>query len=548
MYLSKLRELAGGIGNLTRVTLDDDKIYLTLKDPELLDTSEIAVHLEYFNGEWVVSAKRMEPVLEADLNEIGQLIDRDLRQKVSDYLIPTKCEFRPSWHIAPPQGLLNDPNGFIWHAGEYHLFYQWYPYECMHKDKYWVHLKSSDLVNWRWSSIALTPSSWCDSHGVFSGHALSHDGDLLTFYTGNTRIGMDRLRQTTQCCAKLREDGAFEKLGPVIRELPPGVTPHFRDPKVIKWRDRWIMFIGAQREDLIGRLAVYHSSNLVDWEYKGLFGDELGDFGYMWECPDVFQIDEQYYLIFAPQGIESGNPHHTTPHHNRICCLDLNEDGLPSLSNLQILDYGFDFYAPQSLETPDGRRVLCSWLGLPDEVNQPSVANGWIHQISAFRELKFEKGKLVQQPIQELSLLRSERKDIEISNDGTDLNSKAFELHVTLAAGETLSLFKTSNISFDITFNLDSKTLIVNRENTLIQEGDTIREFLLSQESSSVALQIIADQSSIEIFVNQGEAVISSRVFTPKDATKISCSTVNDKAKSAYLYYLTQPHQPYCYK
>lgn len=542
MYLSNLCELAGGQDNLTRVTLDEEKVYLTVKDPSLFDNSNHSIELVSYNGEWIVEAPANQTVSREELNAVGIKIDADLRSKAAEFLNLTECEYRPLWHIAPPQGLLNDPNGFIWHNGEYHLFYQWYPYSCEHKDKYWVQLKSQDLVNWKWSSIALTPSHWFDSHGVFSGHSLSYQNELYVFYTGNSRVGPNRVRQTTQCCAKLQSDGSFKKLGPLIDSLPMGVTPHFRDPKVIRWNDRWIMFIGAQREDMNGRLAVYHSKDLNNWDYKGLFGDELGEFGYMWECPDVFELDGQYYLIFAPQGIYSGNEHHTTAHHNRICKVEIDNNGLPTLSDLQILDYGFDFYAPQSIETPDGRRVLCAWMGLPDEINQPSVNNGWIHQLSGMRELTFIDGQLVQTPIKEMVQLRGEKEVLEIGQKGLDLNGKSFELHINLVDGDKLSLFKNKQMSFDIEYQNDK--LVFDRRNTQVLEGDLIREFPL-KNCELAELKIFADQSSLEIFVNNGEAVVTSRVFTPEDSTQISCSTMNNEIRIAQFYRLTKSSSVY---
>ncbi len=542
MYLSKLCELAGGRQNLTRVTLDEDNVYLTLKDPALLDTQTAEFDLSTYHGEWVACASRQAPVLCDELFEIGAQIEADLRHKAAEYVTPTACEYRPLWHIAPPQGLLNDPNGFIWHAGEYHLFYQWYPYACEHKDKYWVQLTSPDLVNWHWAGIALTPSHSFDSHGAFSGHALSYQDTLYAFYTGNTRIGPERLRQATQCCAVLQPDGSFKKLGPLVEQLPDGVTPHFRDPKVIRWRDRWMMFVGAQREDLLGRLAVYHSTDLMHWEYQGLFGDELGDYGYMWECPDVFELGGQYYMIFGPQGLASGNPHHVTPHHNRICTVTFDEQGLPTLSDPQPLDQGFDFYAPQSLETPDGRRVMCAWLGLPDEVTHPSVANGWIHQMSGLREIEFVDGKLIQRPVQELETLRGAPQVMEISQSGLDLGTKAFELQVNLADGESLSLFADETMHFDLRYQ--GGILTADRSATQGQDGDKIRELAVGA-GEAVELRILADQSSLEIFVNGGEAVISSRVYTPKEATNISCVTNNREAKLAQFYPIKTPSQPY---
>jgi beta-fructofuranosidase len=141
--------------------------------------------------------------------------------------------------------LLNNPNGFIYHQWQYHFSYQWHPYPWVHKDKYWAHLTSKDLVNWQWQPVAFTPSDWFDSHGVFSGHAVSHYDRLMLFYTGNTRVGEQRDRHITQCLATSTDGLHFIKHGPVVPELPPGVTAHYRDPKIIRYHDRWLMLLGV---------------------------------------------------------------------------------------------------------------------------------------------------------------------------------------------------------------------------------------------------------------------------------------------------------------
>ncbi|WP_413702334.1 glycoside hydrolase family 32 protein [Psychromonas sp. KJ10-10] len=342
------------------------------------------------------------------------------------------CPHRPTWHVSPPQGLLNDPNGFIYHQGKYHLFYQWSPYACEHKDKYWAHLTSDNLIHWDWQPVALTPSDWFDSHGVFSGHALSQGDELKLFYTGNVRIDEQRERHTTQCVASSKDGINFTKEGPVVPELPPGVTPHCRDPKVIRHDDHWLMLLGAQRDDEVGRLAIYRSMDLKDWDFLALCGDELGDFGYMWECPDFFTLNDQDFIVIGPQGIQSESKHHTIPHHNGIVKARLDNTGKAKLSDFQNLDYGFDFYAPQSLQTVDGRRVMIAWMGLPDEINHPSADNGWVHQLTTCRELSFENGKLLQKPLRELQLLRQQTILIAKDQHRFDIGSKSFELNINM--------------------------------------------------------------------------------------------------------------------
>ncbi len=528
MSLQFLIDLAGGVNNILRILAPEGRIVVAVQDANRVLPCPDTVSAESVLGEWQISMSREESVTDEQLAELGRSIAQMQRQRASQYLQPSECSYRPQWHISPPMGLLNDPNGFIYHDGEYHLFYQWYPYACEHKDKYWVHLKSDDLVNWNWQSIALTPSDWFDSHGVFSGHAVSHEGELTLFYTGNTRLGHDRYRQTIQCAARLNEDNHFEKLGPIIRKLPEGVTEHFRDPKVIYKNGKWHMLLGAQTKQLEGRLAVYHSDDLMNWTFDDLYGDELAPYGYMWECPDWFELNGASFFVFGPQGIKSENPNHTIVHQNRIFRCDLDSaDKFHFIEGWQ-LDAGFDFYAPQTMETPDGRRVLVGWMGLPDEVDQPSCDNGWIHQLTAPRELKWVDGKILQMPIKELSNLQGEKQSLLLNTQAVDVKTKSFELNLTMPWGSELHLMADENYSVKLQLDKEQGVLRFNRTNTEIRQGDTIRELPLTSED--VHLQILADNSSLEIFINQGEHVMTGRVFTPENATKIALYGAEVKA------------------
>jgi beta-fructofuranosidase len=523
MSLLSIIKECGGISNVLRVLIPDSRIIIEIRDVNLLSAEgkQQAYNSTLKQITYPQSVIEDKDQLASQLLQVGQQIAEQQLQDIRPYITPVECEFRPDWHISPPQGLLNDPNGFIYHQGQYHLFYQWYPYACVHKDKYWAHLTSKDLVNWQWQPVPLTPSDWFDSHGVFSGHALSQDEQLMLFYTGNVRIGEDRDRHTTQCLATSTDGIHFTKQGPVVPELPPGVTPHIRDPKIIRHNDHWLMLLGAQREDEIGRLAIYRSDDLKTWTFLALCGDELGDFGYMWECPDFFTLNKQDFIVIGPQGIQSPDKSHTVPHHNGIVKAQLDESGKALLSDFQHLDYGFDFYAPQSLQTPDGRRIMSAWMGLPDEINHPSSDNGWVHQLTTLRELSYENGKLMQRPIKELATLRRAPVVVPADQSCFDLHSKAFELKVSMAWGSTLRLHQSAQGYCEIRLDQATRRLYFDRSNTLIREGDTIRELSLP-ESDSVDLHIFSDTSSLEVFINDGEAVISARVFSDKDATQLS--------------------------
>lgn len=520
MSIAHYFSLCGGKNNITRVLAPEDKLIFSVAEIDLITRGEYPYEVTNVLGEYQLVFDRPESIGRNELLEIGQVIADRQQSHLTKRTIPTECPYRPEWHISPPNGLLNDPNGFIYHNGEYHLFYQWYPYACQHKDKHWVHQTSTDLINWRWQSVVLTPSDWFDSHGVFSGHAVSHNEQLMLFYTGNTRIGQQRDRHTTQCVAVSSDGRNFVKRGPVISELPDGVTPHIRDPKIIRHNQEWLMLLGAQTTELKGRIALYRSNDLENWQYDGLYGAELGDFGYMWECPDMFILDEQHYLIIGPQGIESFSPHNTVPHQNGIVKANWNNQQGIDFGEFAYLDYGFDFYAPQTMLTPDGRRILCAWMGLPDEVDQPSVENGWIHQLTAMRELSVKEGKLIQWPIGELDRLVASQTRIELTNEPYDLKTKSYDLSIELEWGATLHLFEGSEHKLIVHADMDKSRLILDRSNTLNWAQDSIRE--LPVQSERINLRILADNSSVEIFVNHGDAVMTSRVFTASDATSIS--------------------------
>ncbi|MDX1301376.1 sucrose-6-phosphate hydrolase [Photobacterium sp.] len=526
MTLTELINTCGGSQNIQRVLRVDNALIVELTDPAL--RTDVAMAFPFNDVLSQLSWQPGTPLSEQDWQYLGQIIDTNQRQALTSALEEKPSAHRPLWHIAPPQGLLNDPNGFIYHNGEYHLFYQLHPHGCVHKDKYWAHVTSTDLINWTSQPVALCPSDWFDSHGVFSGHAVSQGDELMLFYTGNVRIGEQRDRITTQCLATSTDGIHFTKHGPVIPELPPGITPHCRDPKVVRHGDHWIMLLGAQHESETGRLVIYRSNDLRKWDYVGLFGEELGDFGYMWECPDLFELNDQLLGILCPQGIESNSEHYTVPHHNGYGKATLSKQDALTLSDLTTLDYGFDFYAPQTAEAADGRRLMVGWMGLPDEINQPSVTDGWLHQLTCLRELSWKNGKLYQRPARELQTLRSQQQlftfDQATQHETLSLEIKSVELQTTLnwpaSGSKTLRLMDDGEHYCDLIVDSDSQRIVLDRSHAMKTDGELIREIKMT-EQADIKLQILADRSSLEIFLNDGEYVMSSRFFTHHNVTTL---------------------------
>lgn len=421
--------------------------------------------------------------------------------------------FYPNWHLAPVTGLLNDPNGFIQMGGRYHLFYQWNALGCQHNHKCWGHWSSADLLHWQHEPIALMPDEEYDRSGCYSGSAVDNDGVLTLCYTGNVKFD-DGTRTAWQCLAVQNRDGGFDKLGPAI-PLPNGYTGHVRDPKVWRHGDFWYMVLGAQDLNLQGKVLLLRSENLWNWQNLGEIAGSglngLGDAGYMWECPDLFALGDSTYLICCPQGITRDEKRWLNTHPSAYLSGELDYDNAQFRhGEFHELDAGFEFYAPQTTQSEDGRRLLVGWMGVPDgeEMRQPTVANGWIHQMTCLRELTSRNGKLYQQPVIELQALRGEEQIFNGQADALSaLDAASLELIVESAGDLTLNFADTLILEWS-----QSELRLARRS---LESGEWHYRYW---QGAAHKLQILCDRSSVEIFINDGEGVMSSRYFPQQPA------------------------------
>ncbi|WP_458120162.1 glycoside hydrolase family 32 protein [Paenibacillus sp. Z6-24] len=485
---------------------------------------------------------------EADEEEIALL-----KQQVK------QSPWRQQYHIQPHTGLLNDPNGFAYYQGEYHLFYQWFPLGTDHGMKYWYHLKSADLSNWQDCGIGIAPGDRQDSHGAYSGSGFEHEGHLYLMYTGNTR-DENWVRHPYQCMAVMDREGRITKWEqPVIDEVPAGYTDHFRDPKVWKDGELFYCVIGAQREDETGSITVYRSADLRQWDFAGELNTSLPRFGYMWECPDYFEINGQGVLLFCPQGLQpEGDKYRNIYQSGYVTGSRMNLDTLElQHGEFHELDYGFDFYAPQTTTGPDGERIIVGWMGLPD-IAYPTDNQGWAHCLTLPRELHLHNGKLLQKPVPGLALRRGSKASFSGSLTGRqqmpDFAGEAYELICTYmmqeeqtaegghtaqdrnteltgeasigAAGQASSFgieLRTGDTEKTVlTYDAASKRLTLDRSASgqpVAEEYGTTRSCVLEQPLSR--LHIFVDVSSVEIFVNDGEVVFTSRIFPDPDSQGI---------------------------
>ncbi|KUZ67625.1 fructosidase [Burkholderia ubonensis] len=433
--------------------------------------------------------------------------------------------WRPTFHLCPSQGLINDPNGLIYWRGAYHVFYQWNPTGCTHLNKHWAHAKSTDLIHWELLPIAITPDMPYDAQGCYSGSAVDVGDAMVLMYTGNVRDEAGG-RSSYQCLARSSDGVRFDKLGPVIDGAPPGYTDHFRDPKLWRQNDAWHAVIGAQRDDLKGTVVLATSDDLHAWR---IVGELLAPTAscYMVECPDLFELDGESVLIgcWQSEATRGGETRRDDVAGYLIGDVDLDTAAF-SHGEFRLLDRGFDFYAPQTLLAPDGRRLMIGWMGLPSQPDTPTVASGWTHCLTIPRELSVEGGRLRQRPLRELERLRGAAVTMPETalEEGESMAlpqapGAAWELDVSIDSGTggdwILHVFESDEQSLRVVHDGCRGRLTLVRHCPAAGHFDDLADCEIAADVTR--LRLFVDSSSVEIFVNDGDEVFTTRCYPPSE-------------------------------
>ena len=426
-------------------------------------------------------------------------------------------DFRPHFHIAPPTGLMNDPNGLIFDGEKYHLFYQWFPFDAIHGMKHWKHLITKDFQHYQ-AADDLIPCELFESHGCYSGGALKVGDKLAMFYTGNTRRPSDNQRIPFQNLAIFDLDGKLLSKRPLIENAPEGYTEHVRDPKPYFTENGKIRFIcGAQRENLTGTAIIFEMDDLEDTPRL------LGEFSlpafdntnvFMWECPDLLKLGDKDVFIWSPQGKDREahqfqNNYHATYAVGKLTELTFEAEYIGEL------DQGFDFYAPQTFGGLDNKTqaVLFGWIGLPD-LTYPTDKFKWHSALTLPRELRLEGTKIYQRPI------------AKTYENLTALSTLHLVRNAEIAdLDQAYVKFEAHNQAFDLTFfqNKQGQSLRLSYKNGLVcldrsqNEQTELMEKFGSKRFCEIenlqTVEIFFDRSIVEIFFNHGEKAMTSRFF-----------------------------------
>lgn len=430
--------------------------------------------------------------------------------------------YRLRFHLMPPTGWLNDPNGLCVFQGTTHIYHQYSPFTALWGMKTWGHYTTKDWIHFTECEPFLFPDIQEDKDGVYSGSAFVKDNQIHFFYTGNVKYLdktydyiMDGREQNT--IKVISKDGFTHGKKHCLmknEDYPNDMSKHIRDPKVFEVDGIWYMVLGARSNKNKGCVLIYRSLDFSTWDYHMRIETDK-PFGYMWECPDLVKLDETWFLICCPQGVAQEGIHYANVYQCGYFVLDLNlEDKTYHIHNFYELDRGFDIYATQSYQDESGRRILLAWMGIPDADyhNEPTVEKGWHHALTMPRVLTTKNNRIIQQPLKEMKALR------------TSTQHQHFHQHLTLPLMDCFEIELDLQACQELTIQIAQDIQLLYKEQIFTLQ---MKESGCGRTSRSVALQnlhhihIFVDTSAIEIFLNHGEETFTSRCYR-KD---ITCTT-----------------------
>lgn len=430
--------------------------------------------------------------------------------------------YQMHYHVRPSSGLLNDPNGFSYYNNEWHVFYQSFPFGAAHGLKSWMHMTSPDLVHWQNHGLALAPDTEYDSHGAYSGSARVIDDRLFLMYTGNHRDA-DWQRTPYQLGAWLDKQNQVTKLDQPLFVNPDHISEHFRDPQLLKHNDKYYAIIGAQEKGTQeGHIDLWVSDELTTgWQEVGYVDCMADSMGYMCECPNLIEVDGHPVLIFCPQGLDKKVADYKNIYPNMYLTgddFDYEKAKLINSSQIPVnLDDGFDVYATQAFNAPDGKAYAISWVGLPD-LSYPTDTENWANCLSQVKELHYQNGRLLQKPVAAMKELRGQAESFN-GNVSHIKTGRQFEMIVDIAADQagTLFLAAAQDLSAGLQVRFDTRTgkLSVDRSHAgqpVAPDFGTVRSVKLPADQP-LKLDVFIDHSLAEIFVNDGEHVLTMRFF-----------------------------------
>lgn len=490
-----------------------------------------------------------------------------IEKPVSTLVSMSESDYRPNYHFTPPAHWMNDPNGLVYYAGEYHLFYQYNPNGNTWGPMNWGHTISTDLFNWKDLPIALYP----DGNGAaFSGSAVVDSNNTTGFKSGEesplvaiyTSAGAKQAQSLAYSTDNGRNWSKYEQ-NPVLPN--PGIND-FRDPKV-SWNEsfkKWVMVLA--KGNVIG---FYSSSDLKNWTFESDFGLNFGAHGGVWECPDLFELTvegtttKKWVLLVS---INPGGPNGGSA--TQYFIGDFDGKTFAVDQNLTSwIDYGTDNYAGvtyNNIPTSDGRRLLIGWMSNWNYAQQVPTTT-WRSTMTVPRVITLVQNNqgynLRFNPIDELSKYNSHKdttilqakNHINITNNDI-LKSGSYEVAFEVDFAQTDSLKLTIGNSAEsllIVFDKQNGRVTIDRSKSgLVGFNSGFKQTIVcpcftTNTDQKVDIRLLIDKTSLELFWNKGDYSITS-LFFPKykyDFLKIEGGVTYNSIKNLTLIEISKSIQ-----
>lgn len=423
--------------------------------------------------------------------------------------------YRPKYHITPKQGWINDPNGFCFFKGQYHLFAQHNPHGLSWGPMHWLHFVSEDLIHFKEVGIALSPNEPYDREfGCFSGSALVLGDTLYLYYTG-----VDHGKQTQSLA--ISNDGIhFDKYegNPILdgSSLPDGyLESDFRDPKVFEKDGSFYLLLSCRHQKGFGSILLFKGKDPYHFVFLGVLASfpELLTFNQgnpvhgMCECPDVVFFDDEVALFaslqFKPRVGNSFQNVHSVVY--ALGQLDLDKGTFTPRTPYLELDHGFDVYATQSLSQGNSH-YLVYWENMWDDQDYLDRKEGYCGALSSIRLVEKKRDFLCLSWLPEFKEITQHKKLIIKVVDQN--NALMIGDHIRISFSKENQMVHIERCNLDEPIRFQDGTLREERDMDLTIKDEVVLEYCI-------------DHSCSELVFNEGEASFSLRIYGYSDSDEV---------------------------
>lgn len=432
---------------------------------------------------------------------------------------------RHQFHLMPEVGWMNDPNGFIFYQGYYHLFYQFYPYEAKWGPMHWGHARSKNLIKWEALPVALAPDL-AHEDGCFSGGSIVIDDKLYLMYTSHYHQAYQKQEQSLA----ISLDGIhFVKYQntPVItlNDLPNDASRvDFRDPNPVTIGDKHFVLIGSSSLDKKGQILVYQTEDFKSFKYLNSIRHPY--FGEIAECPDLFELDGKHVLLFSATNLKGDEDRFRNVNSSLYAIGQFNSStGEFVFEHVSELDGGHHYYAPQTLIN-DNVRVSIAWMEMWGKPYYTALSNHeWAGAMTLPRSLKVVNNRLLQTPI---SLENQVVKSSDLTMNRAIKTSKYFIVEGSVDAQSGLELKLGSDNDY-VTLSIHSSIVTLDTSHTQLFPLEARH---VKHHKSVVEFTLVMDNSSLELFIHGVDKTITTRVYF--DESNLSLTVDQNALKLIY--------------